>query len=139
MSDASRPATQRRVRRVTRVLRDIDVWSVFKVGLVVHAALYVVFLVTGVLLWNVASATGTIDNIEQFLTSFGWESFTFKGGQLFTSSAMLGVFLVVLGTGLWVLAAVIFNLVTELVGGVRVTVLEEEVVARPVEPASDPR
>ncbi|NBU17253.1 MAG: hypothetical protein EBS48_09655, partial [Actinobacteria bacterium] len=65
MSDASRPATQRRVRRVTRVLRDIDVWSVFKVGLVVHAALYVVFLVTGVLLWNVASATGTIDNIEQ--------------------------------------------------------------------------
>ena len=139
MSDASRPATQRRVRRVTRVLRDIDVWSVFKVGLVVHAALYVVFLVTGVLLWNVASATGTIDNIEQFLTSFGWESFTFKGGQLFTSSAMLGVFLVVLGTGLWVLAAVIFNLVTELVGGVRVTVLEEEVVARPVEPASGPR
>jgi hypothetical protein len=139
VSDASRPATQRRVRRVTRVLRDIDVWSVFKVGLVVHAALYVVFLVTGVLLWNVASATGTIDNIEQFLTSFGWESFTFKGGQLFKSSAMLGVFLVVLGTGLWVLAAVIFNLVTELVGGVRVTVLEEEVVARPVEPASDPR
>jgi Transmembrane domain of unknown function (DUF3566) len=139
VSDASRPATQRRVRRVTRVLRDIDVWSVFKVGLVVHAALYVVFLVTGVLLWNVASATGTIDNIEQFLTSFGWESFTFKGGQLFTSSAMLGIFLVVLGTGLWVLAAVIFNLVTELVGGVRVTVLEEEVVARPVEPASDPR
>jgi len=139
VSDASRPATQRRVRRVTRVLRDIDVWSVFKVGLVVHAALYVVFLVTGVLLWNVASATGTIDNIEQFLTSFGWESFTFKGGQLFTSSAMLGVFLVVLGAGLWVLAAVIFNLVTELVGGVRVTVLEEEVVARPVEPASDPR
>ncbi|MEY2767022.1 MAG: hypothetical protein RI912_685 [Actinomycetota bacterium] len=121
------------------MLRDIDVWSVFKVGLVVHAALYVVFLVTGVLLWNVASATGTIDNIEQFLTSFGWESFTFKGGQLFKSSAMLGVFLVVLGTGLWVLAAVIFNLVTELVGGVRVTVLEEEVVARPVEPASDPR
>ena len=139
MSDASRPATQRRVRRVTRVLRDIDVWSVFKVGLVVHAALYVVFLVTGVLLWNVASATGTIDNIEQFLTSFGWESFTFKGGQLFVSSAMLGIFLVVLGTGLWVLAAVIFNLVTELVGGVRVTVLEEEVVARPVEPASGPR
>ena len=96
---------RRRVRRVSRVIRDIDAWSVFKVGLVVHAALYVVFLVTGVLLWNVASATGTIDNIEQFLTSFGWESFTFKGGQLFASSAMLGIFLVVLGTGLWVLAA----------------------------------
>jgi hypothetical protein len=36
----------------------------------------------------------------------------------------------VLGTGVWVIAAVVFNLVTELVGGVRVTVLEEEVVLR---------
>ena len=34
---------------------------------------------------------------------------------------------------------VIFNLVTELVGGVRVTVLEEEVVARPVEGQPGPR
>jgi hypothetical protein len=130
---------QRRVRRVTRVVRDIDVWSVFKIAVVVHAALYVVMLVTGVLLWNVASATGTIDNIEQFLTSFGWDSFTFEGGQLFASSAVGGLFLIVLGSGLWVLGAVIFNLVTELVGGLRVTVLEEEVVARPVEPGSGPR
>lgn len=124
----------RRVRRVTRVVRDVDAWSVFKVALVVHAALYVVALVTGLLLWNVASATGTIDNIESFLTSFGWDSFTFKGGQMFTSGALFGLFMVILGTGLWVLAAVIFNLVTELVGGVRVTVLEEEVVARPADP-----
>ena len=128
----------RRVRRVTRVIRDVDAWSVFKVALVVHAALYVVALVTGLLLWNVASATGTIDNIESFLTSFGWDSFTFKGGQMFTSGALLGLFMVILGTGLWVLAAVIFNLVTELVGGVRVTVLEEEVVARPADPSRVP-
>lgn len=130
------PATgaQRRVRRVTRVVRDVDAWSVFKVGLVVHLCLYVVALVSGVLLWNVASATGTIDNVEQFLTSFGWESFTFAGRQMFTSAALLGIVLVVLGTGLWVLGAVIFSLVTELVGGIRVTVLEEEVVARAVEP-----
>jgi len=141
MSDAATPSRENRssvrprLRRVTRVIRDIDVWSVFKVAVVVHAALYVVMLVTGVLLWNVASATGTIDNIEQFLTSFGWYSFTFKGGQLFASSAIGGLFLIVLGSGLWVLGAVIFNLVTELVGGLRVTVLEEEVVARPQHPA----
>ena len=125
---------QRRVRRVTRVVRDIDVWSVFKVAAVVHAALYVVLLVTGLLLWNVASATGTIDNVEQFMQSFGWDSFSFKGGQLFVSGATAGLFLIILGTGIWVLLAVVFNLVTELVGGVRVTVLEEEVVVRPAEP-----
>lgn len=125
--------SRRRVRRVTRTIRDIDAWSVFKVGLVFHVALYVVVLITGVLLWNVGSATGTIDNVEQFLESFGWDSFTFKGWELFRSVSVLGLFGIALGTGLWVLGAVVFNLITELVGGVRVTVLEEEVVARPVE------
>jgi hypothetical protein len=115
-------------------LRDIDAWSVFKVGLVFHAALYLVLMITGVLLWNVGSATGTINNLEQFMASFGWDSFAFKGGELFRGCAVFGLFGIVLGTGIWVLGAVVFNLITELVGGIRVTVLEEEVVARTVEP-----
>lgn len=133
------PASRRRVRRVTRVIRDIDAWSVFKVGLLFHAALYVVLLITGVLLWNVGSATGTIDNIQSFLESFGWDTFTFKGAEVFQGAATLGIFGIALGTGLWVLGAIVFNLITELVGGIRVTVLEEEVVARPVEPSQGHR
>ncbi|MSO59745.1 MAG: hypothetical protein EXQ63_05410 [Ilumatobacteraceae bacterium] len=126
----------RRVRRVSRVIRDIDPWSVFKVGIIFHAALYFVALVSSVLIWNVANSTGTIDNVERFMESFGWDSFSFDGSQLFRSVGWLGIFLAILGTGLWVLAAVVFNLVADLVGGVRVTVLEEEVVARPVEPGN---
>jgi len=122
------------VRKVSRVLRDIDAWSVFKVGLVFHAALYLVLMITGILLWNVGSATGTINNLEQFMASFGWDSFAFKGGELFRGCAVFGLFGIVLATGIWVLGAVVFNLITELVGGIRVTVLEEEVVARTVEP-----
>ena len=125
--------SRRRVRRVTRVIRDVDAWSVFKVGLVFHVALYVVLLISGVLLWNVGSATGTIDNVEQFMESFGWDSFVFQGGAMFQGFAVLGIFGIALGTGIWVFGAVVFNLITELVGGIRVTVLEEEVVARPVE------
>lgn len=121
------------MRRVTRVVRDVDTWSVVKVAAIFHAVMYVMVLVTGVLLWNVGSATGTIDNIEQFMESFGWDSFTFRGGQMFRSFAILGLFGVLAGTAMWALAALVFNLIAELVGGVRVTVLEEEVVARPVE------
>ena len=134
MSSTPEPTgSRRRVRRVTRVIRDVDAWSVSKVGLVFHVALYVVLLISGVLLWNVGSATGTIDNVEQFMESFGWDSFVFKGGAMFQGFAVLGIFGIALGTGIWVLGAVVFNLITELVGGIRVTVLEEEVVARPVE------
>ena len=61
-----------RVRQVTRVVRHVDPWSVFKVALVFNLVLYVVLLTAGVLLWNVAYATGTVDNLERFFESFGW-------------------------------------------------------------------
>lgn len=123
------------MRRVVRIVRDLDVWSVFKVALVVHGACVVIAMLTLTLLWSVASASGTIGNVENFLESFGWETFSFRGIDLFVNVGAVLLLLGVLGTGVWVIAAVVFNLVTELVGGVRVTVLEEEVVLR--EP-SDP-
>ena len=123
------PKSRPRVRRVSRVIRDIDPWSVFKVGLVFHLVLYFVVLISLVLLWNVANSTGTIENLENFMESFGWETFSFDGGALFKNLSIFGLFMVILFTGLWVLIATIFNLITDLVGGVRVTVLEEEVRA----------
>lgn len=124
---------QPRVRRVTRVIRDIDPWSIFKVGLVFHFVLYLVVLIAAVLLWSVASATGTVDNIERFMESFGWESFRFKGWQMFRSLSVLGLLFAVLLTGIWVFGVTVFNLITDLVGGIQVTVLEQEVVAASVE------
>ena len=112
------------VRRTTRILRHIDPWSVFRVTLVFHFVLYLTLLLTGVLLWNVANATGTVDNVERFMESFGWETFEFKGGELFHQAWVLGLFAVVGMTGLAILAVTTFNLITDLMGGIRVTILE---------------
>lgn len=117
-----------RVRKVTRVVRHVDPWSVFKIALVAHLVLYVIVLTASVLLWNVANATGTVDNVERFFESFGWNSFEFNGGELYNAGWIAGLFIVVGFTGLAVLAATLFNLITDLVGGVRFTVLEEEVI-----------
>jgi hypothetical protein len=122
-----------RVRRVTRVIREIDPWSAFKVGLAFHLVVYFTVLIASVLLWSVASATGTIDNIERFLMSFGWESFQFHGWTLLFNEILLGLLLVALLTIVWVLGATMFNLITDLVGGIRVSVLEEEVLVSTVE------
>ena len=84
-----------RVRRVTRVVRHVDTWSVFKVSLVVNVILYVVCLTAGVLLWNVAYATGTVDNVEKFFEQFGWESFQFHGGELYHNAWIGGLFVAV--------------------------------------------
>lgn len=126
-----------RVRRVTRVVRHVDTWSVFKVALVFNVILYMVCLVAGVLLWNVAHATGTVDNVEKFFEQFGWETFQFKGGEIYHSAWIAGLFGAIGLTGFAVLLATLFNLITDLVGGVRVSVLEEEVVARAPMRSSD--
>jgi hypothetical protein len=119
-----------RVRRVTRIVRHVDTWSVFKVALVFNVFLYATLLTSGVLLWQVAESTGTLENIEKFFESFGWETFTFNGDDIFRSAWVGGLFLVVACTGLAVLSATLFNLITDLVGGVRFSVLEEEVLSR---------
>ena len=122
-----------RVRRVTRVIREIDPWSAFKVGLAFHLVVYFTVLIASVLLWSVASATGTIDNIERFLMSFGWESLHFQGWTQLLNEIMVCLLLVALLTIVWVLGATMFNLITDLVGGIRVSVLEEEVLVSTVE------
>jgi hypothetical protein len=121
-----------RVRKVSRVVRSIDAWTVFKVSAVFYLAMYVVFLVAGVLLWNVAYSTGTIDNVSGFFESFGWEQFEFKGGEIYHNAWIIGLFVVAALTGLNVVLATLYNLITDLVGGVRLTILEEEVLVRPV-------
>jgi hypothetical protein len=121
-----------RVRRVTRVVRHVDPWSVFKIALIASLVLYLIVLTAGVLLWNVAHATGTVGNVERFFESFGWSSFEFNGGEIYHNAWIGGLFGVIGLTGLAVLLAALFNLITDLVGGLRFTVLEEEVVeARP--------
>ncbi len=117
-----------RVRRVSRVVRRVDAWSVLKVSLILYALAYLILLVAGVLLWKVAIETGTLANVEGFVRElFGLTTFELHGKDLYRASWTIGAFLVVAGTGLNVTVAVMFNLITDLVGGVRVTVLEEEV------------
>ena len=128
----------RRVRRTTRTLRYIDPWSVLRVSALFHLVLYLILLITGVLLWNVANTTGTVDNVERFMESFGWETFEFDGGEIFSQAWVLGLFLVVGLTGLAVLVAVTFNLIADVVGGVRVTVVEDVLDDRESVPSPEP-
>jgi len=117
-----------RVRKVTRVVRHVDPWSVFKIAIIANMVLYLTLLTASVLLWNVAYATGTVENVERFFESFGWQSFEFNGGEIYHAAWIAGLFGVLGLTGLALLLASLFNLITDLVGGIRFTVLEEEVV-----------
>jgi len=107
----------------------VDVWSVFKVGLCVNLIMFLVTTLSLVMLWSVASSTGTIRNIEKFVESYGWEKFSLDGQRMFENISLFGLMLSLLGTAVWVIASILLNLVADLVGGIRVIVLEEEVIA----------
>ena len=126
-----RTAGRLRARKVRRLVRHVEPWSVLKVALIFYFCLWVILLIAGVMLWSLAVSSGTVDNIETFITElFALESFTFNADQMFRASAIGGLVLVVAGAGFTVLMAVLFNLISDITGGVRFTVVEEE-TARP--------
>ena len=127
-----------RSRRVQRVVRRVDAWSVLKISFVFFIVLYLVLLVAGVLLWAFAVGTGTIDNVENFIEQlFALDSFSFVGEQILRASALGGALLVIAGTFATTVLAVLFNLISDLVGGLRFTVIEEQIL-RPVSPVAAP-
>ena len=98
-----------------------------------YLSILLVSLVAGLLLWVAASTTGVIENMEQFVQElFALESFRISGGLILRSWLVGGLVLVLLGTGTNVLVTVIFNLTSDVVGGIEVTVLEEEPARGPV-------
>jgi hypothetical protein len=114
-------------RRARRVIRKVDTWTVLRFSVLFYASLLLVVLVAGILLWIAASSVGVVDNFEDFVKElFALESFRISGFRLFSASLVGGLMLVVLGTGVNVLLAVLYNLTSDIVGGVEITVLEED-------------
>ncbi len=102
-----------------------------KVSLILYFCVWAVMLFVGVTLWNLAVGSGLVAKVENFVVElFALASFTINADQIFRIAAVGGLVLVVAGSGLTVLAAVLFNLISDVTGGVRLTVVEEE-TARP--------
>ena len=121
---AGPPPNAVRVSRV--VLRRLDPWSVLKVSVLFYLSMFVVLLTAAVLLWLGANAAGVIGNIESFMSSVGFTDFRFLPGQIFRTSAIVGLVLVVAGTAGNVLMAVLYNLISDVVGGLQVTLSDDE-------------
>ena len=150
-------------RRVRRVIRKVEPWTVLRFSVFFYLSICLVLLVAGVALWQVANSTGVRDNVEGFVGELiGAEgcgtgngtpttdatsataatgddratadecSYTLRGGRILRATAIGGLVLVVVGTGGNVLLVVLYNLISDVVGGVEITMLEEDTTSRPV-------
>jgi hypothetical protein len=117
------------VRRVRRIVRKFDPWTVMKVSLVFYAVLGLVFILAVVILWAVVSNAGFPQKIESFLKQISLlkaDTVLFKSSdQYLRVVVFLAVVWTALMSGLTTLGAVIYNLISDVVGGIEVVVLEE--------------
>lgn len=131
------------VRRVRRVIRKFDPWTVFKVSLLLHVVLAVATLIGLVILWSLLVRVGIPESLDEFLVLISLideGTVFFNNGSRFVRVAVF--FSVVFGitmTLLTTLAAVFYNLTSDVVGGVEVVMLEETLrVPSPPAPAPGP-
>jgi len=118
---------QRVVVSDNRIIRHIEPWSVLKISFVFYLCLWIIMVLAGVMLWSVAVSSGTVELVESFVADlFALDEFLFDAGVIFRAYALGALVLVIAGTAFNVLLCVLFNLISDLMGGIRLTVIEEE-------------
>lgn len=125
-SRPSRPrAGQQRIVRRHVTVRRVDPWSVLKLSLIFYFCLLLVVMVALFVFWGIVQRLGVIDQGLGFLAELNLEV-TINEGNIARAIFLIGLLNVVLWSGVNVFLAFLYNLVADLLGGLRMTLAEEE-------------
>jgi Transmembrane domain of unknown function (DUF3566) len=125
-------AAGRGPRRARLQLRHIDIWSAFKISLVLSIALFFIWMVAVGILYGVLSALGVFDTLNDLFGQLGSASGSSGGSEVITpgivfgGAAVIGAINVILMTALCTVGTFIYNLCSDLVGGLEVTLSERD-------------
>jgi hypothetical protein len=118
--------------RASMQIRRIDPWSTLKVSLVLSVALFFVWMIAIAFLYLVLGGMGVWSklnsNVGDLLTSAGGQTGgeLVSSGTIFGGAALIGLVNIVLLTAMATCGAFIYNLTTDLVGGVEVTLADRD-------------
>lgn len=118
--------------RASMQIRRIDPWSTLKVSAVLSVALFFVWMIAVAFLYLVLGGMGVWSklnsNVGDLLTSAGGGSGgeLVSSGTIFGGATLIGLVNIVLLTAMATLGAFIYNLTTDLVGGVEVTLADRD-------------
>jgi len=113
-------------------LRHIDTWSALKISLVLSIALFFIWMVAVGILYGVLSALGVFDTLNDLFGQIGSASGAENGGGVVTwgvvfwGAAVIGAINIVLMTALCTVGTFIYNLCSDLVGGLELTLSERD-------------
>lgn len=114
-----------RARQARVVIRKVGPWSVLKFSLLLYLCVMAVILGALVILYGVLGAIGALDSVTRLIRDlFADQTFEIHGDWLFTRGLTIGLAMVVLWTLINVFVAFLYNLISDIVGGVEVTLSE---------------
>lgn len=118
--------------RASMQVRRVDPWSVLKISSVLSVALFFVWMIAVAFLYLVLGGMGVWSklnsNVGDLLTSASGSAGgeLVSSGTIFGGAALIGLVNIVLLTAMATVGAFIYNLTTDLVGGVEVTLADRD-------------
>jgi hypothetical protein len=114
-------------RRYRQTITKVDLWSVLKISTCFYLGALIVVLAAAIALWEIARIAGVVDSIQHFMRQLlGSNDFTFLSWRLLRGFTLVGIVMVCLSVVITVIAAAFYNLFAEIMGGVVITVVEED-------------
>ena len=111
-----------RSRQARAVLRKVGPWSVVKISFLFYLCVMVVIVGAMMILYAILGAIGALDSVTRLIRDlFADQSFEINGGWLFSRGVSIGLALVVLWTLINVFIVFLYNLLSDIVGGIEVT------------------
>jgi len=128
------PPRAPRPRRARLTASRVDPWSVMKMAFMLSIAWGIMTIVAVLVVWNVLSASGVFDSINSTVSDVLGANSTTKFdinnyvgfNKVAGFTTLISVVDVVLMTALATLGAFLYNLSASLLGGIEVTLAEEE-------------
>ena len=119
-------------RRARLQLRHIDTFSALKISLVLSIAMFFIWMVAVGILYGALSGLGVFETLNDLFGQLGsasggdGRSEVITPGIVFGGAAVIGAINIVLMTALCTVAAFIYNMCSDLVGGLEVTLSERD-------------
>ena len=114
-----------RARQARVVLRKVGPWSVLKISFLFYLCVMVVIIGAMMILYAILGAIGSLDSLTRLIRDlFADQSFEIHGSWLFSRGLAIGLGLVVLWTLINVFVVFLYNLLSDVVGGIEVTLSE---------------
>lgn len=125
---SARPTAARPTHRLIRrdlMVRRVDPWSVLKISLVFYSCMLIIAMLANAVLWAFIARLGLIQQATEIAGALNI-ALTINTGNILQATFLVGVLAVIFMSSANVFLAFLYNLVADLIGGVRIDLAEDE-------------